>query len=109
MGSPTGSGDSVSNRSAPRTPTVLTIPASGGGRDSTQARGGGDAGLLARNARLFPLTLCTNTLRLLAGLNDSRETPLEISETRRPIQLTATSRNSIFRQPSALTSRNSEA
>ncbi|XP_078392019.1 uncharacterized protein LOC144674634 isoform X2 [Cetorhinus maximus] len=108
MGSPSaGSGDSFSYRSALRTPTLLTIPVIGG-QGSSQGYGLGGAGLSPQSARHAPLAVYTNPLRLV-GLNDSRQTPSVNGEPRRPIQLTATPRNAIFRQPSAPASRNAVA
>ncbi|XP_067836286.1 RING finger protein 212B-like [Heptranchias perlo] len=108
MASPSaGSGDSYSYRSMPRTPTLIPIPLSGGG-DSSVGYSFGVGGHPSRSLARVPLPAYTNPLQLV-GLMDSRQTPTVNSEPRRPIQLNATPRTAIFRQPSTPASRNAMA
>ncbi|XP_059497765.1 RING finger protein 212B-like [Stegostoma tigrinum] len=106
MGSPSAeSGDSLSHRLASRTPTLLTVPVSGG-QDSSEGYSLRDGGLPpSHSTRHVPLAAYVNPLTL-AGLSDSHRAPSVNSEPRRPIQLITTPRNTTFRQPSIPLSRN---
>ncbi|XP_038630978.1 RING finger protein 212B-like isoform X2 [Scyliorhinus canicula] len=108
VGSPSlGSGDSFSYRSASRTPTLLTIPVSSREQNSSPGQLRGETGLPPQSTRHFPLSIYNNTLRLI-GLTHSHQASSANDEPRRPIQLNATSRNSIFQRPSVSPSRNAE-